>query len=99
MATSNASRSARWYGIPLRVFLATLIGMLICFAVSLMVGILGTIATSALRGIHPDMRIAYRLIALPIAVVAGAIIFVLSVIMEVRHYRQMKTLAAIEKMR
>jgi hypothetical protein len=98
VATSNPSRSPRWYGIPVRVFLATLIGTLVCFAVSLMVGILGTIAVSAMRGVHPDMRIAYRLIALPIGAVAGAIIFVLSVIMEVRHYQQTKTLAALEKM-
>ena len=29
---------------------------------------------SALRGVHPDMRIAYRHIALPVAIVAGSII-------------------------
>jgi hypothetical protein len=43
------------------------------------------------------MRIAYRMIALPMAVVAGVIIFVLSTAMEVRHYRQMKALASIER--
>ena len=44
------------------------------------------------------MRIAYRMIALPTALVAGTIIFVLAVAMEVRHYRQAKTLTAIERM-
>jgi hypothetical protein len=44
------------------------------------------------------MRIAYRQIALPVAVVAGGVIFVLAVVMEVRQYRQTKTLSAIEKM-
>lgn len=53
---------------------------------------------SALRRIHPDMRIAYRQIALPMAMVAGAIIFVLSLVMEIRHYRQVKALSAIERM-
>ena len=98
MATVAAPRSPRWYGIPVRVLLATFIGTLICFAVSLLVGILGMVIVSALRGIHPDMRIAYRLIALPMALVAGSIIFVLSLIMEIRHYRQVKALSAIERM-
>jgi hypothetical protein len=98
MATGTAQRPPRWYGIPLRVLLATFIGTLICFAVSLFIGIVGTIIVSALRGIHPDMRIAYRLIALPMAAVAGGIIFVLSLGMEIRHYRQMKALSAIERM-
>jgi hypothetical protein len=31
-------------------------------------------------------------------VVAGAIIFILSLIMEIRHYRQTKTLSGIERM-
>ena len=42
------------------------------------------------------MTAAYRRIALPAAVVAGSIIFVLALIMEIRHYRQSKTLAALE---
>jgi uncharacterized BrkB/YihY/UPF0761 family membrane protein len=95
---TEAPRSPRWYGIPVRVFLATFLGTLLCFAVSLLVGIFGTIIVSAIKGIHPDMRIAYRTIALPIACVAGAIILVLSLVMEIRHYRQMKTLSGIERM-
>jgi hypothetical protein len=98
MATVAAPRPPRWYGIPVRVLLATFIGTLICFAVSLLVGILGMVVVSALRGIHPDMRIAYRLIALPMALVAGSIIFVLSLVMEIRRYRQVKALSAIERM-
>jgi hypothetical protein len=91
------SRSPYWYGIPVRVLLVTLIGTLICFAVSLLLGILGTVIGAALRGVHPDMRVAYRLIALPLAVVAGCIVFVAALVMEIRHYRQAKALAAIEK--
>ena len=98
MATVAAPRPPRWHGIPVRILLATFIGTLICFAVSLLIGILGMVVVSALRGIHPDMRIAYRLIALPMALVAGSIIFVLSLVMEIRHYRQVKALSAIERM-
>jgi len=43
------------------------------------------------------MTIAYRQIALPAALVAGSIIFVLALTMEIRHYRQSKTLADIER--
>ena len=94
----SANRSPRWYGVPARILVVTFIGTLLCFAVSLLLGILGIVSVSLLRGIHPDMSIAYRMIALPTALVAGSIIFVLAVAMEVRHYRQAKTLTAIERM-
>jgi uncharacterized BrkB/YihY/UPF0761 family membrane protein len=90
-------RPPRWYAIPFRVLLATFIGTLLCFAVTLLFAILGTVITAKLRGVHPDMRIAYRFIALPVAVVAGSIIFVLTLVMEIRHYRQTKALATIER--
>ena len=76
----------------------TFLGTLLCFAVGLLLAILGTVIVSASRGVHPDMRIAYRMIALPMALVAGSIIFLLSLVMEIRHYRQSRTLSAIEKL-
>jgi hypothetical protein len=98
MAPARAARAPRWYTIPVRVCLVTFIGTLLCFAVSLLLGILGTVIISSLRGTHPDMRIAYRMIALPAALVAGSIVFVLALVMEIRHYRQSKTLSAIERL-
>jgi len=98
MATARATRAPRWYTIPVRVCLVTFIGTLLCFAVVLLLGILGTVIVSSLRGVHPDMRIAYRMIALPVALVAGSIVFVLALVMEIRHYRQSKTLSAIERL-
>ena len=95
---ANAPHSPRWYGIPVRVLLVTFISALLCFAVSLLLAIVGTVIVAAVRGVHPDMRIAYRQIALPAAVVAGSIVFVLAWIMEIRHYRQSKTLSGIERM-
>ena len=77
--------------------MVTFIGTLIVFAASLLVGIVGTVAFSWLRHLQPNMTIAYRMIALPAALVAGAIICVLALGMEIRHYRQMKALAAIER--
>jgi len=87
----------RWYAIPVRVLLVTFIGTLISFAVSLLLGIIGTVVASSLRHVNPNMTVAYRDIALPAAVVAGFIIFVLALTMEIRHYRQSKTLAGIER--
>lgn len=91
------ARPPRWYGIPVRVLLVTFVGTLMCFAVSLLLAILGTAIGAALRGVHPDMRIAYRKVAIPMALVAGGIVFILVLIMEIRHYRQSKTLSAMEK--
>jgi hypothetical protein len=94
----STPRAPRWYAIPVRVLLATFIGTLISFAVSLLLGIVGTVIVSALRHVNPNMTVAYRQIALPTALVAGSIIFVMALTMEIRHYRQAKTLAAIERM-
>lgn len=98
MPPARAARAPRWCTIPVRVCLVTFIGTLLCFAVSLLLGILGTVIVSSLRGVHPDMRIAYRMVALPVALVAGSIVFVLALVMEIRHYRQSKTLSAIERL-
>jgi hypothetical protein len=90
-------RAPRWYTIPVRVLLMTFIGTLLIFAVSLLAGIIGTVALAAKRGVHPDMTIAYREVALPAALVAATIILVLSLTMEIRHYRQSRALAEIAR--
>jgi hypothetical protein len=92
------SRAPHWYGVPVRVALLTFIGTLLCFTVSLLLAIMGTIALAAVRGVNPDMRIAYRMIALPMGIGAGCVVFVAALVVEIRHYRQSKTLSAIEKM-
>jgi hypothetical protein len=43
------------------------------------------------------MTIAYREVALPAALVAATIILVLSLTMEIRHYRQSRALAEIAR--
>jgi hypothetical protein len=98
VSPQSSPRLPRWYLIPVRVGLVTFICTLIIFAVSLLLGIIGTVIFARVRGAHPNMTIAYRLFALPAALVAGGIILVLSLGMEIRHYRQVKALAAIERM-
>ncbi len=98
MRPGPQSRTPRWYAIPVRVGLVTFIGTLLTFAVSLLFAIFGTVILASLHGVRPDMRIAYRHVALPVAVAAGCAIFVAMLVTEIRHYRQARTLSAIERM-
>ena len=98
MSPASPSRSPRWYGVPARVLLITFLGTLLSFTVSLLLAILGTVVVAAARGVHPDMRVAYRNVAIPMAMVAACLILILATVMEVRHYRQAKSLAALERM-
>ena len=50
-----------------------------------------------MRGGTPNMTIAYREVALPAALAVGALVLVSVVFMEIRHYRQAKALAGIER--
>jgi len=84
--------------VPVRVALLTFIGTLLCFAVSLLLAIMGTVAVAVARGVNPDMRVAYKMIALPMGIGAGCVVFIVALVIEIRHYRQNKTLSAIEKM-
>jgi len=98
MPSSSAVRAPRWYTIPVRAAVVTFVSTLLCFAVILLFAILGTAILAAMHGVSPDMRVAYRHIALPISMVAGCVIFVVALVTEIRHYRQAKTLTAIERM-
>jgi hypothetical protein len=97
MTPDPRTRPPRWYGIPARVLLVTFIGTLLCLAISLLLAILGTVIVSKVRGSHPDMTVAYRMIAIPTALAAGAAILVTMLVMEIRRYRQVKALSAIER--
>jgi len=70
---------------------------LLAFAVSLLLSILGTVVYSQVKHVAPNMPFAYRYIAFPFAISVGVIVLALSLGMEIRHYRQRKTLAGIER--
>jgi ABC-type cobalamin transport system permease subunit len=95
--SKSLASKPRWYLIPMRVLLVTSLLTLLSFAVSLLLGILGLVIAARLRGFHPNMTTAYRHIALPAAAVVGAIVLISASAMEVRHYRQTKALAEIER--
>jgi amino acid transporter len=88
-------RKQRWYLIPVRIVLVTFIVTLLSFAVSLLLGIFGVLLAAKLRGVHPNMTLAYRDVALPVAGIVAAIVLVSATVMEVRHYRQTKALGNI----
>jgi hypothetical protein len=87
----------RWYLIPVRVLLVTFLLTLLVFAVSLLLGILGLVIAARFRGFHPNMTTAYRHIALPLAATAAVVVSIAATVIEIRHYRQNKALAEIER--
>lgn len=87
----------RWYMIPVRAGFVAFLVTLVSFAMSLLLSLIGMVLVAKLHGTMPDMRFAYRHIALPVALSVGAIVLVLALIMEIRHYRQSRTLAEIAR--
>jgi len=87
----------RWYLIPARVCVITFALTALSFAVSLLLGILGLIAGAWVRGVHPNLAVAYRHIAAPAAMAIAAIVLVTTISLEIRHYRQMKVPREIER--
>jgi TRAP-type C4-dicarboxylate transport system permease small subunit len=95
--SKTASGRPGWIGIPFRVFAVTFLLTLLSFAVALLLSILGTIVYSQVEHVAPNLPFAYRHIALPFAITVGVIVLVLSLVMELRNYRQRRTLAGIER--
>jgi uncharacterized membrane protein YbhN (UPF0104 family) len=93
----TSSDGPRWIGIPARVVAITFLLTLLSFAVALLLSILGTVVYSQVEHVAPNLTFAYRHIAFPFAVTVGAIVLVLMLAMEIRHYRQRKTLEGIER--
>jgi hypothetical protein len=86
-----------WYFIPVRILLVTFLLALLSFAISLLLGIVGIVISSHVRGIHPNMTVAYRHIALPVSAVAAGIAMIATTVMEIRNYRQTKILAEVAR--
>jgi hypothetical protein len=97
MPASPQPAAPHWYFIPVRILLVTFLLALLSFAVSLLVGILGIVIASRVQGIHPNMTLAYRHIALPVAAVAAGIALIATTIVEIRNYRQTKILAEVAR--
>jgi len=94
---SASPHGPRWFWVPLRVLLFTLLLTLLAFAISLFLGIVGLLLWAAVHHSHPNMAFVYRRFAPPIAGVVGAATLVTSALTEFRRYQQSKVLAAIER--
>lgn len=90
-------RQPRWVGIPVRVFAFTFLLTLLSFAVALLLSILGILIYSQIEHVAPNLVFAYKHIAFPIALLAGAVVLMVSLVLEIRSFRQNKILAAIER--
>ena len=90
-------RAPRWFLIPLRVLLVTLIVGLLSFAVSLLLGICAVALSAKLHHLNPNLTSAYRIIALPTAGVVAAVVLGSATSLELRHYRRARTLHEMER--
>ena len=97
MSPTSSQAQSRWYLIPARVILVTFLLTLLAFAVSLLLGILGLIIAGGLHDVHPDLTVAYRRIALPAAGVVFALALVAMTAIEIRNFRQSRTLDRIAR--
>jgi hypothetical protein len=97
MPSSPGSRRPRWYWVPVRVLLITFIVTLLVLALSTFAGILGVLIAAKLHGVSPNFTIAYRRISFPTAAVAAVLTLLAASVSEVRHYRQARALASIER--
>ncbi|PYX80131.1 MAG: hypothetical protein DMG70_24830 [Acidobacteria bacterium] len=94
---ATQGRKPRLILVPSRALLVTFLITLLSFAVSLLLGIVGVLIYSRVYRIRPNLTMAYRNIAAPCAVVVAVIVLLVSLVMEVRHYRQAKALWSLEK--
>ena len=91
----TGSDGPRWIGIPARVFAMTFLLTLLSFAIALLLSILGAVVYSQIKHVAPNLTFAYRHVAFPFAITVGAIVLVLALVMEIRNYRQRKTLGGL----
>ena len=88
LSAKAPSPLVRWLLVPVRVLLVAFPLALLTFAVCLFLGIFGLLISAGVRGVHPNMTVAYREIALPAAVAAGAIALLAAIVLEIRHPRR-----------
>jgi hypothetical protein len=86
-----------WYAVPARALFVTFLLTLLSFAVTLLGAILVMVAKAALRHTPPNLPFAYRHIAFPVALGVGAVVLLISMVVEMRHLRQARALAGIAR--
>jgi anti-sigma B factor antagonist len=77
-----------------RVFFTTLLFTAAGMGVGLLLGIIGMITYGLIAHVQPDMRNAYRHIAIPLAITVGCIAFLGAIVLELRARRRSGALPA-----
>jgi hypothetical protein len=95
MPSKHESARPRWVGIASRVFAFTFLITLLSFAVVLLMSILTAIVHAEIEHNSPNLMYGYKHIAFPVALGVGAITLVVTLLMEIRNYRQQKVQAGI----
>ena len=70
-----------------RVLFATLLFTAGGMGLGLLLGIIGMITYGLAAGVQPDMRNAYRHVAIPVAIMIGCFAFVGALVLEIRARR------------
>ncbi|HME33147.1 MAG TPA: hypothetical protein VKG65_10375 [Terriglobales bacterium] len=71
-----------------RVLFTTLLFMAAGMGVGLFLGIVGTVFYGIIKGSNVDMTNAYKHVAIPVAVILGAVAFAGALVLEVRARRE-----------
>ncbi len=89
----------RLAGVLFRIVFLTFLSTLLTFAITLLGSIIGLVILGELHGglRQVNMTIAYRHIALPVAVTVGAIALITVFAYEMRRYFRMRALARLEE--
>ncbi len=83
--------------IPARALFVAFLSTLLAFAVCLLFALVGAVIVARVQGTPAELGFAYRHIAAPAAGVVGGIVLVLSLVMEIRHYRQARALDGVAR--
>ena len=84
---SRRSPFSRAFGSTARVLFTTLLFTAGGMGLGLLLGILGLVTYGLMVGIQPDMRNAYRHVAIPVAVTIGCAAFAGALVLEFRNRR------------
>jgi amino acid transporter len=84
---AQRSKLSIFFTATVRVLFTTLIFTAGAMGLGLLLGIIGMVAYGLVAGVQPDMRNAYRHVAIPLAIAIGGVAFVGALVLEVRARR------------
>jgi len=85
---SRRSPFSRTLGSTARVLFTTLLFTAGGMGLGLLLGIIGLVTYGLIAGIQPDMRNAYRHVAIPVAIMIGCAAFAGALVLESRNRQQ-----------